>query len=184
MRSTIDLSKDLHMDDARYQPVYAGLGFFQTSFTTAEAFLTMLLAALCKAPMDRFEITARGLDARIKCERIRAAAKQFSALGPNYDDWLSTFERPCIKLRNKMNHNLVFPAPTFDGIYLGPARDYSVQRDKHAKGAAADVRIASLNGYSRWLLAFAMQTADATEDLLSGKAIETSVPSARLPMLP
>ena len=184
MRSTINLPKDLHMDDAHYYPVYAGLGFFQTSFTTAEAFLTMLLAALCKAPIDRFEITARGLDARIKCERIRVAAKQFSALGPNYDDWLSTFERSCIKLRNKLNHNLVFPAPTFDGIYLGPARDYSALWDKHAKGAAADVRVASLNGFSRWLLSFAMQTADATEGLLSGKPVETGVPSARLPTLP
>ena len=67
--------------------------------------MTFLLAkTLDYQPLDDFELLVRGMDARVKCERLRKACKGRKPFGPNFSARLKHFEDNAIGLRNKVAH--------------------------------------------------------------------------------
>lgn len=86
--------------------LYIDTGFFVARFSTVELCLTALLAGLSGATdIEAFDILCRGMDARVKTQRLRQAAQRCNGLGPNFSVRLEKFEKGAIPLRNKLVHS-------------------------------------------------------------------------------
>lgn len=74
-----------HFLTAEAANLQSNIGHFIMWFGTAEMFLTRLLAHLVGMhDMEKFDLLCKGMDARIKCERFKKAAKQAGGLGKSF----------------------------------------------------------------------------------------------------
>lgn len=88
--------------------IYLHTGYFIHWFSAAELNITMLLArAVQSNDLDSFELLVKGMDARVKCERLRKACGSATRIGPNLQIRLQYFENTMIPLRNKLTHSYV-----------------------------------------------------------------------------
>lgn len=86
--------------------LYLDIGFFVARFGMAELAITKILSFLTLShDLVAFDILCRGMDGRVKVERLRKAAKEVSGIGPNLSDRLTYFEKVTIPLRNKLVHS-------------------------------------------------------------------------------
>lgn len=93
----------------------AHLGFYVMWFAVVEVQVTAALAAvLGLRPLARAEVVMRGMDARVKCDRLRQAAKKYHPIGPNLAVRLKYFEKKSIPLRNSVVHT--WPVIEDDGM--------------------------------------------------------------------
>lgn len=98
--------------------LYLHIGHFMSWFSAAEIRITMLLqVATENRDAESFELLTRGMDARIKCERLRKACKKEDLLGPNLAQRLRIFENRVIPLRNKLAHCMVMAPDPNGGIF-------------------------------------------------------------------
>ena len=106
-----------HFLTAEAANLQSNIGHFIMWFGTAEMFLTRLLAHLVGMhDMEKFDLLCKGMDARIKCERFKKAAKQAGGLGKKFSDELSYFEKKSIPLRNRISHS--WPVQHEETIYF------------------------------------------------------------------
>lgn len=104
--------------ESSYHNLYLDTGFFYTQFAGAELCLTGLLqVATHSTDPKAFNLLVSGMDARVKVNRFRNAAKLCGSIGPNLDARLTVFEKQSISLRNKLAHSVVLPHDTDDSIY-------------------------------------------------------------------
>ncbi len=85
--------------------LYVHIGYFMSWFSAVELKITLLLAVVLNyRQLNDFDLLVRGMDARVKCERLRRACKNRINIGPNFENRLRTFEDVSIPLRNKIGH--------------------------------------------------------------------------------
>src|SRR5690242_324076 len=86
--------------------LYTDIGFFTTWFGGAELRVTMLLAMFTNSrDLEAFDILCRGMDARVKTERLQQAIKRHGKLGPELNLRLAAFHDEIIPLRNQIAHS-------------------------------------------------------------------------------
>lgn len=133
-------------------------------------FLTRLLAFLVGMNnMKTFDLLCKGMDARVKCERLRKAAKQAHPLGPIFTDQLSRFEQKSIAVRNKVSHS--WPVLDNGTIYFcnvktGAFRPENFEKDG-TEMLATDLFMEGL-----WLNAFSKNVCSAINNVSSGGPLE------------
>jgi hypothetical protein len=85
--------------------LYLHLGYFIMQFSIVELLITELLnKATGDMDYEKFDLLVRGMDARVKCERLKQA-KQFFPLGPNLKARIDHFEMTMVPLRNRITHS-------------------------------------------------------------------------------
>ena len=109
-----------HMFAGNDRHLFCHVGFFMTWFAAAEMSITYLLAIATRSiDVPSFYTLVRGMDARVKCERLRTASKSYKPLGPNLAERLKFFENTLIGTRNKMVHSFITVPEPFDKMYFG-----------------------------------------------------------------
>lgn len=94
-----------HIFNGEDRDLYFHLGHFNAWYAGAEIRLTLLLAAAVKATdLRAFDILTKGMDARVKLNRLREASLSFKPIGPNLTARFDVFERHLIPLRNRIAH--------------------------------------------------------------------------------
>ena len=163
------------------------LGHYFMWYGIVEVNITTLLAnVLGYHEYDRMEFLTRGMDARVKCERLRQAAKAYSKLGPNLSVRLSYFERYCTPLRNKLAHCW----PYFDKEkriieFSTIGRAAKFLRDSPLtplKIEPEKIHIDDLLSEAAWLNSFAVDLIDAISVLVHGESPEIVDPKSGLPL--
>lgn len=97
-RSKCSKSDDSHLN--------ALMGNYLIWFAVCEVALTSYLAfALRIGDFERLDYVVRGMDARVKCDRLRKAAARYHKLGDSFRKSLEIFERSVIPLRNLLAHS-------------------------------------------------------------------------------
>jgi hypothetical protein len=97
--------------------LFLHIGYCMSAFSMVELNITFLLArTIDYKHLDNFELLVKGMDARVKCERLRKALKgRKKALGNNFKERLAHFENKVIGLRNKITHSML-SSPRHDGV--------------------------------------------------------------------
>jgi hypothetical protein len=114
MRPTIDDEDDGPIDDPsldeeelEYQDMYFRVGHFIGEYSTVELAITALLAIISNfKDLEAFHTLTKGMDAKVKVERLRELAKTKKLLvekGP-FDARLMHFADKTANLRNKVAH--------------------------------------------------------------------------------
>lgn len=99
-----ELSRDTIYPGAD-RDLYLDVGFFITWFALVEISLTGLLFGVTRSSdLVTFDILCRGMDARVKIERLRKAAKRHEGIGPNLSARLTYFHDRAIPIRNSLAH--------------------------------------------------------------------------------
>lgn len=120
--------------------LYLQLGFYLQIFATAEVYLTSILVTILGfRDFEKLEFITRGMDARIKCERFRQAAKKYNPLGDNLKISLGIFEQECIPLRNSIAHSWAHFNPDTNIIHFA---SFGKTPSENEKG---DMKISSWN---------------------------------------
>lgn len=164
--------------------IYLHIGFFMTWFAGVEFHLTFLLALATTTvgQIENFDLLVQGMDARVKCERLRRALKRFKPMGPNMAARLSHFEQKSIKLRNRLTHSLVTGGKDnrqFHFMSLGQWPEYT----KPPKGIPAAYSLPALEFFNEglWLRAFTEDLSSMDPELPETKILEIENPRSRLP---
>lgn len=106
--------------DGPDRDLYLHIGNFTIWFGAVEVRITHLLQ-LATGVTDRvmFELLIKGMDARVKVERLRRAAKTGGPkLGPNLTARLESFEKQSIPVRNKIAHSSIIKHPREDTFFF------------------------------------------------------------------
>jgi hypothetical protein len=99
--------------------LYLHVGFFISWFSAVELRISMLLALATQTPrMEGFELLTRGMDARVKVDRLRRACEGSITIGPHLAARLTLFENQSIPLRNKMSHSFLSIDPGYESVHL------------------------------------------------------------------
>jgi hypothetical protein len=87
------------------QPYFIITGHFLAWYAIVEMHLSVLIAMLSGVhDFEVFQILTKGMDARVKLERLRQLAKAKSGIGPNLKLRLDSFEKTIIPRRNRLSH--------------------------------------------------------------------------------
>ena len=107
----------LSVFDAECIPQYAALGIFHCWFSAVELTITYMLAKFCGTiDTEVFYIVSKGMDARVKCERLKSIASRSTTFGKNFTRALKDFEEVVIPTRNALSHHALLPHPQSDGF--------------------------------------------------------------------
>lgn len=164
------------IDDLTHQEIrhYAIVGKFFTNFAFCELILTHLLAHLIKArDMEAFELVVRGMDARVKSERMRRAFAKYGLMGEGFKVRLDFFDKHAIPLRNLLAHNAHFaPSHDADHLLIGrPSKPASF-----LPGESETVSVERIEDVSDWLHGWAMAIA-TTLPIRDGQIFEIDHPA-------
>jgi hypothetical protein len=101
------------------RPYFTVMGNYLTQYAMLEMQLTMILAAQSNMVRDleSFHILTRGMDCRVKLERMRTIAKGREGIGPKLKMRLDHFEQKAIQLRNDLAHAAFWRNETVVGRY-------------------------------------------------------------------
>ena len=136
--------------------VYLHIGFFIYWYASVETAVSIMLTrATGNQHPAHFHTLTRGMDAKLKCERLREALKiSDCTIGPALTKRFEHFTSRLSSLRNQLVHNYpFFHEDTFQLVSVG-APPHVV--DRPVKGAPKPVMVPSLELYERgkWLQAF------------------------------
>lgn len=169
-------------DDARL-PLH--LGNYLHWFGIAEVNITAILAFILNLTQrEQLEYIVRGMDARVKCERLRQAARAYRPLGDNLKSSLSVFEQECIPLRNRVAHSWPFLDTKTDIIYFGTfGRFPGIADDGDWKfdPSTRQIHIDDLFSQAMWLNSFSGHLLTALHRAIGGGPLEVDDPKSRLP---
>ncbi len=153
--------------------IFAQVGAFICNFSVVELHITAMLAStLGMHDHERFAFVAKGMDARVKVDRLKSASPRYIAIGPNLTARLDRFKATSIGIRNCIAHSSPFSRDGFiHFVGLGALPD-----GKHGKATTAPATKISMDNFTRetvWL--------DHLSQDLSTVAVST--PYMRLPLL-
>lgn len=84
------------------------VGYFLIWYAQIDLGITNILIALARSKdLARFAVLTRGMDAKVKIDRIKELAKLDDGLGPNLEARLDYFYRRIAGLRNRLAHSTV-----------------------------------------------------------------------------
>lgn len=164
---------------------YLHVGYFLTWYLSVELALTQLLAIAAGARDARiFDVLVSGMDARVKCERLRAISQLNLQLGRNLSDRLTFFERRMVKTRNRLSHNsLVVPEGSekiyFVSISQFPKSAYGTQ--SAALDEAPHMPLLDLFEQGYWLNHFSDDLAALPDPQPQSRILEIEKPRSPLP---
>lgn len=99
------------LNSSRDADLYKHIGYFMCWFAQVEMGITFLMALLTRSnDFVGFDLISKGMDARVKCERLLKLLKMRTQYrkDSNLSLRLAHFEGPIIKLRNKLSHSGFF----------------------------------------------------------------------------
>jgi hypothetical protein len=170
--------------EASTLPVH--LGYFFQWYSVAEVSITTMLAwVLDFYNLEKLEYLVRGMDGRVKCERLRQAARAYRPLGPELEVRLEYFQQKVVPLRNKLVHTWPYLNVKTGRIYFmstgvpGGTPDELEKRFK--SGKAKTIHLDDLFGYGAWLHLFAQDLTDALCASIDGGALEIASPQSDRP---
>ena len=152
-------------------------------FNIAELQLTTLLAVVLKQrDFPKFDLLAQGMDARVKCERLRRACKRYCPMGERFKAGLRYFEDNSVPLRNKLSHSwpICFD-PADDPLVHLATIGHWLPRSPIKGDPAQSIHIDDLLREALWLNDYANVVLKATDALIDGKPLEIADPNFRLP---
>jgi hypothetical protein len=161
-------------------------GYYLIWYAAVEFQITTMLAIVLDFPRwERLHHLIRGMDARIKCARLREAAAEFRPLGENLAARLTFFENHCIPLRNKLAHS----TPIFDSksriVHFTNTRYMPVPVDgdlnREWQSDAPQIHLDDFFSQACWLNLFATDLTAAVNSLIDGGLPEIISPKSNLP---
>jgi hypothetical protein len=169
--------------------LYCDIGFFATWFGMAELRVTLLLAQFTGVrDIEAFDILCRGMDARVKTERLRLAIKRHALIGPELNLRLAYFNDEVIPLRNKLMHSSFSNAEGegprhyyLSGLANMPWNELNMGKPQ-TKLKPTVVHSLDLYGKGVWLSYFAHDLNPVTANDPRGKSIvEIASPKSKVP---
>lgn len=164
--------------------IYLHIGFLITWLSMVEMRISLLIYQAVKATnMEAFEALVRGMDARVKVERLRQVCKLDGGIGPNLDARLNIFLK-IVATRNKIAHNVVVNPRKDDTFYVISIGDLPkgapglFTRETHEKN-----KLNSLNLIrdADWCRSFATDLTSAYRDRKKRPMLEIDDPLTSLP---
>jgi len=167
--------------------LYLDVGMFVTRFSHVELALTHLLAFLTGShDLEAFDILCRGMDARVKAERLRKAAKRGKGLGPNFSARLKRFEEHAIQVRNLIVHSAITHSEGdgpityyLSGIASLPWKELDMGKPLTTR-SPEHLRSLDLYAWSVWLSFFAEDLSQVRRCALAQETLEIAIPKSRL----
>jgi hypothetical protein len=163
------------------------LGHFMMWFGACEVLITSMITYVLgfdEYPA-RLEFIMRGLDGRVKCERLRQAAKSLKPLGPNLDARILYFQEKLAPLRNRIAHT--WPIEE-DGVVffntLGKLHFVKFKMDPTLRTEPDSITLDLLLDHGIWLHAFSNDLLAATNDAAQLGYLEVVEPQSHLPTAP
>lgn len=172
--------------EGEYGELASHLGTYLMFFGTAEVHLTTMMAAAAGiTDFDSAEILIRGMDARVKIERLRQAVKKDDKkLGPNLNALVEVYLQKCLPLRNKIAHS--WPLTEGRSVHFGSMTTIK----KATKGgetidlASVDtVHLDDLMSQAMWLNTLTQDLAAAMHHYSKTGVFEVTEPKSDLPKL-
>lgn len=144
--------------------IYQHTGFYLYWFAAAETSVTAALATILGFnDWHRLDVVTKGMDARVKAERMRQAAKQYRPLGPYLDAYLSYFERECVPRRNNLAHCWTIYDDSDKRIYFA---SFGKRTTDAINRKGPSVHLDDLFTEAMWLNSFAKALWDAVHALV------------------
>ena len=116
------LYREMADGDINSHNLHAGIGYFIVAYSKVELAITVLLALLTKNEnFEAFHILTRGMDLRVKIERLRELCKPLFLIEPKsaVDMRLELLGHKICTLRNKLSHSSIdIPVGTVPEIGL------------------------------------------------------------------
>jgi len=170
--------------EAATLPVH--LGYFFQWYSVVEVSITTMLAwVLGFYNLEKLEYLVRGMDGRIKCERLRQAARAYRPLGPELEIRLEYFQQKVVPLRNKLVHTWPYLNGKTGRIYFmttGAPFGSAEELEKLFKsGKAKTIHLDDLFGYGAWLHLFAQDLFEALRASVDGGPLEMASPQSDRP---
>ena len=97
-------------EDLNSMNLHAGIGYFNAAYSKVELAITVLLAVLTKnEDYEAFHVLTRGMDLRVKIERLRELCGPFSLIEAKsaIDMRLELMGHKICTLRNKLSHSYI-----------------------------------------------------------------------------
>jgi hypothetical protein len=161
------------------------LGFYLMWFGVAEMMVTQGLGALLAfTDHEKFDLLIRGMDLRVKIERLYTASKAYNRpLGPNLKKRLTIITEKQIPLRNRLSHSWPYCSDDAGVIHLasigamppGILKDMSFHPSQRVPPS---VHPDELFDRGLWLQAFTGDMIAAISSGVNGGPFEVSVPNS------
>jgi hypothetical protein len=178
--------KQTYDGNPRQRDMFLDIGYFVSAFGIVDFSFACTLAVLTRShDHDMFELLARGMDARVKLERIRAAAKTMKGIGANLNARLKIFETTILRIRNEISHGGVMyseDAKPLRYFHVSVAKSKLHPEDKPIGDGPAMPFATSLElfGWAEWLWLFAGDIRSLEPALKRGDILEVAHPKSPL----
>lgn len=161
------------------------MGYFVGWYSVGELAITGLLAAMSETDdLVRFEILTKGMDARVKIDRIKQLGKVGGGLGPNLTKRLDYFYRRIAKIRNRMLHSCTRQKTNKVGQYQFisvAAWAEGHMSDDQLNTLPTDVTAKELLELGNWLCRFNADVSLILPSVTPGSIVEIDDPQSNLP---
>jgi hypothetical protein len=105
MESSNYLKRREAVHSGRDKELFLDIGYFVACFSTVELVITLILAGLTNSEdVASFEALVRGMDLRVKIERLKQLSQMRVGMGPQLRARLKILEEVVCKLRNGLIH--------------------------------------------------------------------------------
>ena len=163
--------------------MFLHIGFFTSAYALAELRLTALLAKATQITNLRsFDLLTRGMDVRVKIERLRRACDRGPQIGPSLSARLDIFNNIMRPFRNQISHSATVPSN--DGLSISfaslAAMPLSVQNRHPDQEISPEIPMLEVFEYCAWLRFFEHDLRDAHRGLAIRGSFETEPPRAPL----
>jgi hypothetical protein len=161
------------------------IGFFISSYAIVEIHITMMLAkATGIDKLQSFDLLTRGMDLRVKIERLRRACELGPhKIGPNLDARLTVVDGVMRPLRNKLAHQAAALSPdkmTISLVSLAAWPDFLTARHPDQE-ISERIETLELFEYAAWLLVFNKDLSGTLKTLARTGIFEIEHPLTPLP---
>jgi hypothetical protein len=154
-------------------------GFFISSYALVELRISSILAkATGVTTLIGFDLLTRGMDLRVKIERLRAACEKGLPLGPNLDARLDVVNKTMRPIRNKIAHQNCVLNPdgkTISFATLAAMPDFFTHRHPDQTDPET-IDCLDLFEYCGWLRLFNRDCRDVNRDAARNKMFEITNP--------
>jgi hypothetical protein len=159
------------------------LGFFIQWYSAVEVWITFLLArVLDQRDPENFELLTAGMDAKIKCERLRTGCRiNDFTLGVNLDDRLTYFQERIVPVRNKISHNWATVPEGSKLIHFTTFSRVPGQKRQFRAGGPTTVALQIIFDHGLWLDHFSEDISTLTGQEPLPKLLEIANPQTSLP---
>lgn len=160
-------------------------GAFLARFASVEMMLTALLAVLLQlGDLTAFQIITRGMDARVKIDRLKQLAKHRNGkIGATLKERLDYFENSMIPVRNELAHGALWGNQKERGRWHVITID-SFQfpfTDDVLDNTAKSYTAGDLSARATWCDLFFKELAQAFDHARRGEVLEIDTPAIKVP---